>query len=41
MHLWHRQTAQVVDTSVSDIKKSTVLSLSGVFKVVMGKAFEI
>lgn len=40
MHLWHRHTAQVTDSTVSHINKSTVLSLSDVFKAVMGKALE-
>lgn len=40
MHLWHKQTAQVMDNTVSDLKKSTVLSLSDVSKAVMDKALE-
>ena len=40
MHPWHRQTAQVMDNTVSDIKKSTVLFLSDVFKALMGKTLE-
>lgn len=37
MHLWHKQ---VMDNTVSDLKKSTVLSLSDISKAVMGKALE-